>query len=217
MPTLEQARAWYPANDPVHGFDHVERVYRMAERLAQLEGADLEIVRAAALLHDVQGSAPGGEERADHHHHSAALAAEILAAEGWPAERIEAVKTCILAHRYRGDGQPAPSLEARIIFDADKLDVLGAIGAARTIGYAVMAGQPHYARPSQLFLNEGKEEPGEPHSAYHEYLFKLVKVKGRLHTASAMRIAESRHASLVAFFEALEREMEGKDAAALQE
>ena len=52
MPTIEQARGWYSADDPVHGFDHVLRVYFMAERLAQAEGADLEIVRAAALLHD---------------------------------------------------------------------------------------------------------------------------------------------------------------------
>ena len=52
MLTIDIARMWYPAEDAVHGFDHVLRVYRMAERLAQAEGADIEIVRAAALLHD---------------------------------------------------------------------------------------------------------------------------------------------------------------------
>src|SRR5512147_1379454 len=52
MITVESARSWYPASDPVHGFDHVLRVYHAAERLAEIEGADLEIVRAAALLHD---------------------------------------------------------------------------------------------------------------------------------------------------------------------
>ena len=52
MPTIEEARRWYPADDPVHGFDHVLRVYQLAEHLALAEGADLEIVRAAALLHD---------------------------------------------------------------------------------------------------------------------------------------------------------------------
>jgi hypothetical protein len=61
MPTIESARLWYPASDPVHGFDHVLRVYRLAERLAQAEGADLEIVRAAALLHDAEGREPRGE------------------------------------------------------------------------------------------------------------------------------------------------------------
>lgn len=209
MPTLAQARAWYPAYDPIHGFDHVERVYHMAEKIAQAEGADLEIVRAAALLHDVHGSDPNDEHRADHHEQSARVAAQILAEEGWPPERIRAVQDCIRAHRYRG-GQAALTREAQVLFDADKLDVLGSIGAARTIAYAVLAGQPHYAPPSPRFLDTGEEEAGEPHSAYHEYLFKLRKVKDRLHTPTARRIAESRHATLVAFFETLAAEMEGR-------
>ena len=72
MIDIETARSWYPANDPVHGFDHILRVYRMAEQLAIEEGADLDIVHAAALLHDAQGSqTEGGEEgRHDHHHAS---------------------------------------------------------------------------------------------------------------------------------------------------
>ena len=50
MPTVEQARAWYPEYDAVHGFDHILRVLKLAERLAAAEGADPEIVRAAVLL-----------------------------------------------------------------------------------------------------------------------------------------------------------------------
>ena len=41
MPSIEQASQWYDQHDPVHGFDHVLRVYAMAERLAVAEGADL--------------------------------------------------------------------------------------------------------------------------------------------------------------------------------
>ena len=58
--SIEQARAFYPGNDPVHGFDHVMRVYRIAERLARDESADLEIVRTAALLHDSRGRIHAG-------------------------------------------------------------------------------------------------------------------------------------------------------------
>lgn len=209
MPSIEQARAWYTDADPIHDFDHVMRVYRMAERLGRTEGADLEIVHAAALLHDAEGSASGGAERASHHHRSADFAAEVLQAEGWTEERIAAVQHCIRAHRFRGDGESPRSIEAKVIFDADKLDVLGAIGAARTVGYAAINGMPAYAQPSARFLASWEKEPGEPHSAYHEFLFKLSKVKARMFTATARGIAEERERYLAEFFERMSREIDG--------
>jgi len=206
MPSIEQARAWYDPRDPVHGFDHVLRVLRLAERLGREEGADLEILRAAALLHDAAGAHPGqGQARAQHEQRSAEFAGEVLAQEGWPAERIAAVQHCVRAHRFRGYDRPATA-EARVLFDADKLDVMGAFGAARTIGYAVQAGLPVYSEPSAQFLETGREAPGEEHSAYHEYLFKLRHVRERLLTEAARRLGERRHAALTAFFEQLAAE-----------
>lgn len=212
MPTIEQARSWYPAFDPVHGFDHIQRVVQMAERLAISEGADLEIVRAAALLHDAEGSATeGGDQgRAAHHHESAEFARQILQAEGWPEERIAAVQHCIRAHRFRDHTEPPHTVEARVLFDADKLDVLGAIGVVRTIAYDVVVGQPVYVEPSQQFLRSGEKETGEQHSSYHEYLFKLSRIKDRLYTPSARRLAEERHRFLEDFFTRLAAEMRGE-------
>ena len=77
MPTAEQARDWYAGDgaDPVHGFDHVMRVLRLAEDIGRQVGADMEIVRAAVLLHDARGAAPGGDGgRATHEQASAAFA-----------------------------------------------------------------------------------------------------------------------------------------------
>lgn len=212
MPTIAEARAWYAKADPVHDFEHVLRVYRMAEHLAIIEKADLEIVRAAALLHDAQGSAPGGagSSRANHHHSSSDFAAEMLQAEGWPAERIAAVQHAIRAHRFRDQSEPPQTLEARILFDADKLDVLGAIGVARTIAYAVLDGQPVYTQPSARFLETGEREPGEPHSSYHEFIFKLSKIKDRLFTPTARALAAGRHQFLVEFYERLQAEQRGE-------
>jgi uncharacterized protein len=212
VPTIDQARSWYPALDPVHGFDHVLRVYRMAKKLAQAEGADLEIVRAAALLHDAEGSATHGGEigRSNHHHASAEFARQVLEAEGWSHDRISAVQHCIRAHRFRDDSEPPETLEARVLFDADKLDVIGAIGVARTIAYDVVVGQPIYAQPSPRFLERGEKEPGEPHSSYHEYLFKLKKIKDRLFTPTARAIAEHRHRFMAEFFERLAAEERGE-------
>jgi uncharacterized protein len=214
MLTLEAARAWYALDDPVHGFDHVLRVYYMAERLAFAEGSDVEIVRAAALLHDANASgiAVQGEEatRINHHQASAEFAARLLEAEGWPPERIAAVQHCIRAHRFRRAGEPPQTLEAKVLFDADKLDAIGAIGVARAIAYAVQAGKPIYAAPSARFLKTGQLEPGEAHSAYHEYQFKLRKLKERLFTASALALAEQRHRFLETFFSQLEAEARGE-------
>jgi uncharacterized protein len=225
MPTVAQARAWYPQNDPIHGFDHVLRVLRLAEHLAQAEGADLEIVRAAVLLHDAgldlpldsvvqplpPESSEGGAQhsaRANHQHASADFASRVLRAEGWPEDRIAAVVHCIRAHRFRDDSEQPQTLEAKVLFDADKLDAIGAIGVGRAIAFAARAGQPPYAPPSEHFRLHGQTLPGEPHSAYHEYLFKLSKLAGRLFTPSARQIGAARHRFMTAFFERLAEEAE---------
>lgn len=213
MVTEAQARGWYGEVDAVHGFDHVHRVRNMALRLGEQMGADLEIVEAAAWLHDVSGAKPGGDgqenDRSRHELRSAAFARRILLEAGWKEERIKAVEHCIEAHRYRGDRQPE-SLEAKVLFDADKLDVVGAFGIARTLGYAFQAGQPAYSEVSAQFLKTGKAEPAEPHSAYHEYLYKLRRVKDRLYTEPARRLAAQRERLLHAFFDQLRAEADGE-------
>ncbi len=210
MLTLERAREWYAGADSVHDFEHVERVYRMAERLARAEGADWEIVRAAALLHDVEGTTPGAESRTNHHFSSAEFAGQVLAEEGWEPDRIAAVQHCIRAHRFRDNREPPQTIEAKCLFDADKLDVLGAIGVARTIAYATLAGEPVYAEPSRRFIETGEKEPGEPHSSYHEFIFKLSKIKDRLFTETARAIAVERHTYIAEYYERLQAEIAGK-------
>jgi len=211
MPTLEQARGWYSDSDPVHGFDHILRVYRMAEKIAAAEGADLEIVRAAALLHDAEGSDPTDKtKRKLHHHTSAEFAGEILLTENWSAQRIAAVQHCIRAHRFRDLSEPPQTLEAQIIFDADKLDAIGASGLARVIAFVTQTGQPLYTIPSPQFIATGKKEAGEIHSAYHEYLFKLGKLKDRMFTATGKTIALERHKVLEVFFAQLIAEYAGE-------
>lgn len=210
MLTLEQARNWYSNTDPVHDFSHIERVFHMAQRLALVEGADLEIVSAAALLHDAEGTTPGSDSRRDHHLRSAEFAAMILNQEGWEQDRIEAVQHCIRAHRYRDDREPPETIEAKVIFDADKLDVLGAIGAVRVVVYAALAGTPFYQKPSLQFMESGKEAPGEQHSAYHEYLFKLRNVEKRLYTLAARELARQRGRYLEEFFNQLIAEYAGE-------
>ena len=217
MPTIESARNWYPENDPIHGFGHILRVYRLAERLAEAEGADLEIVRAAALLHDAGKSSDQITKPEDqfasrriHHYNSAKIADEVLQSESWPRQRIEAVQHCIRAHRFRDESEQPSTIEAKVLFDADKLDAIGAIGVARAIAYAAREHQPIYAAPSERFMCIGEKEPEEPHSAYHEYLFKLRKLKERMFTKTGRALAEERHRFMETFFEQLEAEVLGR-------
>jgi uncharacterized protein len=209
MPTLEQAREWYKDADPVHAIDHIERVYNMATYLANEEGADLEIVQAAALLHDATGRVVDGDAsaRLQHHEASALFAGEILSSESWEADRIAAVQHCIRAHRFRSTGETPETPEAKVLFDADKLDVTGAIGIVRVIAYSTIVNQPIYTQPSDRFMSSGEKEPGEGHSGYHEYLIKIRKIPDLLHTPAARFIAKKRHAVIQSFFEQLIDEM----------
>lgn len=208
MPTAEQARDWYAGADPVHDWSHVERVTRLAEHIAVAEGADVELVRAAALLHDVPAP-PTPEARARHHLWAADFAADVLQAEGWPADRIAAVQHCIRAHRFRGDEAPA-TLEARALFDADKLDAIGAIGALRAGGYAARHDNPLAGPVSEGFRASGQLGPGEAHTPQHEFIVKLARIPARLTTPTGRALAEQRSAFLAAFFEQLERELAGR-------
>lgn len=220
MPSLDQARSWYSTTDPVHGFDHIVRVYHLALRIGRLEGADLRIVGAAALLHDFdekqtaqQGPETDGirdKTRANHQHTAAEFAHIILEKEGWHISDIQAVQHCIRAHRFRDLSEQPRTLEAQVLFDADKLDAIGAIGVARAIAYAVQAGLPAFSQPSHEFITTGKLTAGEQHSAYHEFLLKLRNIRSRLYTAAGKSLAENRRQTMVNYFEQLAAESLGE-------
>ncbi len=198
----------YTSEDPVHDFSHIERVHRHALQIAEKEGAAIEIVAAAALLHDAEDATSATDARLTHHEASAAFAGRFLAARHWDADAVAAVQACIRAHRFRAGDVPQ-SLEAKCLFDADKLDAIGAIGAARAIAYATQAGTPWYATPSQLFLETNEKEAGEVHSAYHEFCFKLRNIRQRLQTPTGQLLAVKRHQALAQFFTQLQAEYTG--------
>jgi uncharacterized protein len=201
--TIEQARRYYEGADAIHDFDHVQRVLALAERLAREEGADLEIVRTATLLHDV-ARGHGDRLAADHAHAGADFARELLA--GHPAEKVEAVAHAIAAHRFRTG--PAPqTLEAQVLHDADKLDAIGAIGVARAFAFGGYEGQRLWADVPPGYSES--QDTRHEHTPVHEFQIKLSKIKDRLLTPSARKLAEERHAFMVAFFEQLDREVRG--------
>jgi uncharacterized protein len=208
MITVAAARHYYGEADAVHDFDHVLRVLALAERIGQAEGADLEIVRAAALLHDVareQAQADG----LDHAAFAADRAREIL--NGQPYDKVEAVAHAIAAHRFRTGPEPV-TLEARVLFDADKLDAIGAVGVARAFAYGGAHGQRLWASVDVVDVARWVEEGDHPqeHTPVHEFVVKLSRLKERLFTPTGRSIAEERHAYMVRFFERFDAEVRGE-------
>jgi uncharacterized protein len=204
--TISEAQSWYPEDEPTHGFAHILRVYALCERIGEAEGADLRLVRAAALLHDAEG-----EEiiREEHHLASAVFAAQVLREKNWPEDDIAAVQHCIRAHRFRDQEEQPRSIEARVLYDADKLDAIGAVGVVRAFAYAITRGESIYQLPSRKFRETGVREPDEPHTPYHEFLFKLQHIKDRLTTPTGKALAVQRHRFLVHFFQEFEAEQKG--------
>ncbi len=225
--TIASARLLYERSGSGHDFDHVLRVLALAERIGRAEGADLAVVRTAALLHDV-GESQG---RRDHHLRGAAIAREILA--GSPPEFIEAVAHAIEAHRFRAEPTPR-TLEAKVVSDADKLDALGAIGIARVFAHAGARGTALWrvswrqieeampdlegaSPPSQgaetvpaagsLDANAGPATLGPAYTPSHEFVYKLNRLPSCLYTATARAIAADRQEFMRAFFDRLDQEM----------
>lgn len=212
MITIDEARGYYPANDSAHDFDHVLRVLTLALRLAHAAGADAEIVQAAALLHDIarpEEQATG----ADHALQGAARAREILAGR-MPAEKVEAVVQAIACHRYRNALVPQ-TLEAKVLYDADKLDSIGAVGVARAYAIAGVCGQPLWAEVAPGYRQRKQAQArhsdlNSDHTPVHEFDFKLSQVAGTLFTPAARAIARERHAYMVGFFQRLAQEVRGE-------
>ncbi|MHA2065321.1 MAG: HD domain-containing protein, partial [Candidatus Thorarchaeota archaeon] len=121
-----------------HAYDHVRRVYTIALRMGQTLGADLRILGAAALLHDI-GRVHEKERGISHSILSGEMGVDILAELGYTQAEIECVKGVIRTHRF-SEGITPTSLEGEILSDADKLDALGAIGIVRAIAQATTRG-----------------------------------------------------------------------------
>lgn len=215
--TLEQARAFYADADSAHDFEHILRVTRMAEYLAQREGADAEIVRAAALLHDIarhdedtaiQTGQSSGGTHPDHADVSARDAKSFLMQNGADEPFGERVAEAIRSHRFRGTAQPL-SLEAKILFDADKLDSIGAIGVARAYAVAGATNQKLYSEPTASAAAT-RHQRNSAHTPVDEYHVKLKHLRERFFTPTAQRIAARRDAFMREFFEQLTREVKGE-------
>lgn len=118
---------------PAHDSYHAKRVRDVSLQLATKlgNGVDRNVLSAAAWLHDIGRPLERSGAIDDHDEWAAAETEELLESEGVTGDRIDAIKHCIRAHSIRSSSPEPETPEAKLLFDADKLDATGAVGIVR--------------------------------------------------------------------------------------
>ena len=187
--------------DSAHDREHVYRVLYAALDIARAEGgADMDVLVAACLLHDIGRKEQFEDGTLCHAKVGAEKARTFLLERGFGAEFAEHVAACIRTHRFRKDSPPE-SIEAKILFDADKLDVAGTMGVARTLLYNGRMGEPLYSLTADGTVSDGAGD-AEP-SFFQEYKFKLEKLYGAFLTQRGRELALARREGAERFYRSL--------------
>ena len=188
--------------DSAHDALHVYRVLHQALVIAEKKNdVNRDVLIASCLLHDVGRSLEFQDPSLCHAVEGGKLAYAFLHELGWDDGLCAHVKECVTTHRYRTDNPPK-SIEAKIVFDADKLDVTGALGIARSLIYKGQVGEPLYTVTAEGEIQLGSE-PEAPESFMKEYHYKLIPLYGRFFTEEAFAIARGREAVTRGFYNEL--------------
>lgn len=195
--------------DAAHDPEHIYRVLYSALDIAKTEpGTDIDVLIAACLLHDVGRAEEFHDPTLNHAVVGAEKAKSYLLKKRFDAEFASRVAAAISTHRFRSDDPPA-SIEAKILFDSDKLDATGTMGVARTLLYNGHQNEPLYTRLPDGSISDGSGDV--PDSFLHEYHRKLKGLYSGFHTARGAALAKEREAIMDAFYEAMLHEVRDPD------
>ena len=187
--------------DSAHDREHVYRVLYNALDIAGAEkDVDYDVLIAACLLHDIGRREQFENPALCHAAVGGEKAYDFLTAHGFDENYARRVRECIVSHRYRKSAPPQ-SVEARILFDADKLDAAGAMGMARSLIYKGIVGEPLYTVLPDGEISDGSGD-AEP-SFFQEYRFKLERIYTGFFTARGAQLAGQRKAAAEEFYASL--------------
>ena len=191
-------------DDPAHGWEHVRRVYEMAQRMAVEEGADSLITGSAALLHDIGRLVR--RKGTPHALLSVEEAREILKRYPLEPAQVEAILHAIEAHSYSQAIEPR-TLEAQVVRDADRLDGLGAIGILRwaITGTIKRKAQTKSYHPEDPF-GEARELNDRLYMLDH-FFTKLLKLETGMYTTTGRTLAQQRTAYMRDYLQELRAEL----------
>lgn len=192
--------------DSAHDSQHIYRVLRAALEIAKGHPeADRDILIAACLLHDIGRGEQLKDPSVSHAQAGADMAEACLLEMGWSPARARRVADAVRTHRYRGGARPQ-TIEGKILYDADKLDVAGAIGVARTLLYQGEIKEPLYRVDARGEPMDGGED--RPSFA-NEYVHKLAGIYDGFYTREGEAAARPRAEAARSFYESLLREAKG--------
>ena len=209
----KEAKEYFRGASGCHDFRHVERVLKLALHLGRAEKADLGILEVAVLLHDIGRREEMKAKGAFCHAEAgSALAQKILGKYKFDKDTVRNIIHCIRAHRFRDRRNVPKTIEAKALFDADKLDSIGAVGLGRAFLFAGGPGSGNlYTGNERRLAKTGRDYSfTKEDSAFLEYEIKLKKIKDGMLTASGRRIALARHRVMVSFWQQFWQEVAGK-------
>lgn len=179
-------------DDGSHDIAHILRVFRNAMRIQAEEGGDARLLAAAVLLHDCVAVEKNSPLRAQASRLAADKASEVLRGLGWSEEDRAAVAHAVTAHSFSAQVTPE-TLEAKILQDADRLDAIGMMGAARCFYIAGRMGSGLYDPIDPLATNRALDDKA---FAIDHFETKLFKLAAGFQTAAGRALAQERQARL---------------------
>ncbi len=187
--------------DSAHDKEHIYRVLYAALEIAKEEAnVDYDVLITACLLHDIARKEQYDDPSVCHAQVGGEKAFRFLQNHGFGNDFSQKVKHCIQTHRFRNDNPPQ-SMEAKILFDADKIDVTGAIGIVRTLLYKGTVAEPLYTVASDGTVSNGEADTAP--SFFQEYKRKLEGIYAKFYTVQGEKIAKQRQQAAIDFYESL--------------
>ncbi|WP_407083339.1 HD domain-containing protein [Photobacterium leiognathi] len=191
-------------SDAAHDKAHILRVVKIAKQLCQQEQAQLDVVMAAAYLHDCVSVAKNDPRRKQASLLAADKAIAFLSAKQLLQMQHDAIHHAIVAHSFSANVEPL-TLEAKIVQDADRLDALGAIGLTRCIQVGTALGRPLYSIDDPFC--ETREPDDTTYTIDHFYV-KLLRLADTMQTSSAKEEALKRIEFMKSYLQQLSSEIE---------
>lgn len=186
-----------------HDFQHALRVYNNAKKINDKEIGNEKIVLTAALMHDTVDKKlfENFDERINY-------VKQFLNDNNYTSEEIDEI-VYIISNISWNDGKNTElnSLNAKIVRDADRLDAIGAIGIIRTIEYGNSKERKFYDSENILFNNGKYEFNHITNSTLSHFYEKLLLLKDKLHTKTALDMAEERHKFMLLFLDEFYKEI----------